>query len=72
VSLTRFEPGAELAAHRHTGDELVFVIEGTVEDEAGAARPGVLGYRPPGCSHTVSSPNGATVLGYLWGGVELT
>ena len=67
---TRFEPGAELPAHRHVGDELVFVIEGTVEDEAGPLRPGMLGYRPNGCTHTVRCPNGATVLGFLWGGVE--
>ncbi len=70
TSFTRFEPGAELPAHRHVGDELVFVIEGTVEDEAGALRPGVVGYRPKGCAHTVRTPNGATVLGFLWGGVE--
>ena len=71
AAFTRFEPGAELPAHRHVGDELVFVIEGTVEDEAGALRPGVLGYRPDGCTHTVRSPNGATVLAFLWGGVEV-
>lgn len=70
AAVTRFEPGAELPAHRHTGDELVFVIEGTVEDEHGAARPGVVGYRPPGCTHTVRSPNGATAIAFLWGGVE--
>jgi anti-sigma factor ChrR (cupin superfamily) len=70
AAFARFEPGAELPAHRHVGDELVFVIEGTVEDEAGALRPGVVGYRPNGCSHTVRSPNGATVLAFLWGGVE--
>jgi anti-sigma factor ChrR (cupin superfamily) len=70
AALGRFEPGAELPAHRHVGDELVFVIEGTVEDEAGALRPGLLGYRPNGCEHTVRSPNGATVLALLWGGVE--
>lgn len=70
AALTRFEPGAELPAHRHLGDELVFVIEGTVEDEAGAVRPGVLGYRPDGCTHTVRTPNGATALAFLWGGVE--
>ena len=70
ASLSRFEPGAELPAHRHRGDELVFVLEGTVEDEAGSLRPGVLGYRPDGCTHTVRTPNGATVLAFLWGGVE--
>ena len=70
ASLTRYEPGTELPRHRHVGDELVFVIEGTVEDEAGALRPGALGYRPNGCAHTVRSPQGGTVLGFLWGGVE--
>jgi anti-sigma factor ChrR (cupin superfamily) len=70
AALVRFEPGTELPAHRHVGDELVFVIEGTLEDESGALRPGVLGYRPNGCAHTVRTPEGATVLAYLWGGVE--
>ena len=70
AAFSRFEPGAELPPHRHVGDELVFVVEGTLEDESGALRPGVVGYRPNGCAHTVRSPNGATVLGYLWGGVE--
>lgn len=68
--LSRFGPGGELPAHRHRGDELVFVIEGTVEDEAGTLRPGMLGYRPDGCAHTVRTPNGATVLNLLWGDVE--
>ena len=70
ASFSRFEPGAEIPAHRHRGDELVFVIEGTVDDEAGPLRPGTLGYRPDGCAHTVRSPNGATALAILWGGVE--
>ena len=70
AALNRFDPGTELAAHRHRGDELVFAIEGVVDDEAGSVRPGVLGYRPDGCAHTVRTPNGALALGYLWGGVE--
>jgi anti-sigma factor ChrR (cupin superfamily) len=70
AAFTRFEPGAELPPHRHVGDEVVFVVEGTLEDESGALRPGVVGYRPDGCTHTVRSPNGATVLAFLWGGVE--
>jgi anti-sigma factor ChrR (cupin superfamily) len=68
--LTRIEPGASLPPHRHRGDELVFVIEGAVEDEAGAARPGTVGYRPDGCEHTVRSTNGATALAFVWGTVE--
>lgn len=69
AAFSRFEPGAQLPSHRHDGDELVFVIEGTLEDEAGVLRPGQLGYRPNGCEHHVASPNGATVVAFLWGGV---
>jgi anti-sigma factor ChrR (cupin superfamily) len=65
--LVRFEPGAGLAAHRHVGDELVFVLEGTVEDEFSVIEPGEMGYRPPGCTHTVSSPRGATALALITG-----
>ncbi len=70
ATLTRWAPGALLPTHRHAGDELVFVIEGTVEDEACVLRPGVVGYRPNGCVHTVRSPYGATSLSFLWGSVE--
>jgi len=68
--MTRMEPGAELARHRHAGDELVFVIEGAIADDFGTVTAGNMGYRPNGCVHTVSSKNGATVLAILTGGVE--
>ena len=68
--LTRIEPGAKLPLHRHVGDELVFVIEGAIEDEFGTVTAGNMGYRPNGCVHTVSTKNGATVLAILTGGVE--
>src|SRR5262245_48531117 len=68
--MTRLEPGAELARHRHVGDELVFVIEGAIADDFGMVTAGNMGYRPNGCVHTVSSKNGATVLAILTGGVE--
>jgi anti-sigma factor ChrR (cupin superfamily) len=70
LRLTRFEPGAKLALHRHTGDELVYVIEGSIADEFGTVRSGDLGYRPQGCVHTVTSSNGATALALLSGGAE--
>jgi anti-sigma factor ChrR (cupin superfamily) len=70
AQLTRFEPGAKLALHRHVGDELIFVLEGTVSDESGAVMAGNVGYRPNGCVHTVSSKNGATVLAVLTGDIE--
>ena len=71
VSLARFEPGALLPLHRHLGDELIFLIEGANADEAGEVPTGNLSYRPNGCTHTVTSKNGATALGFLWGGAEM-
>jgi anti-sigma factor ChrR (cupin superfamily) len=68
--LTRFEPGATLPTHRHTGDEILYMIEGAIADESGTVSAGNMGYRPNGCVHNVSSRNGATVLAVITGGVE--
>ena len=68
--LSRFEPGAVLARHRHTGDELIFVIEGSTADEYGEVTAGNLNFRPQGCVHTVTSRNGATVFNIVRGGSE--
>jgi anti-sigma factor ChrR (cupin superfamily) len=68
--MTRIEPDAKLPLHRHVGDELVFVIEGAIADEFGTVTAGNMGYRPNGCVHTVSAPNGATVFAIITGGVE--
>ena len=68
--LTRFAPGAQIALHRHVGDELVFVIEGAIADESGTLSAGNVGYRPNGCVHSVSSKNGATALAILTGDIE--
>jgi anti-sigma factor ChrR (cupin superfamily) len=70
AQMTRFAPGAQLPLHRHVGDELIFVIEGSVSDESGTVSAGNMGYRPDGCVHTVSSRNGATVLAVLTGDIE--
>jgi anti-sigma factor ChrR (cupin superfamily) len=68
--LARFEPGATLPAHRHVGDELIFVIEGANADESGPVTAGNMNYRPHGCVHTVTTKNGATVLAVVWGHTE--
>lgn len=68
--MTRLEPDAKLPLHRHVGDELLFVIEGAVADEFGTVTAGNMGYRPNGCVHSVSAPNGATVFAIITGGVE--
>ncbi len=70
AQLTRFEPGATLPMHRHAGDELLYVIEGSITDEAGTVAAGSVGYRPDGCTHSVTSKNGATVFAIITGGVE--
>jgi len=68
--LARFEPGATLPAHRHVGDELIFIIEGANADESGVVTAGNMNYRPNGCVHTVTTKNGATVLAIVWGRTE--
>jgi anti-sigma factor ChrR (cupin superfamily) len=69
--LVRFEPGAKLPSHRHAGDELIFVIEGSNADESGEVMTGDMNYRPNGCVHTVTTRNGVTVLALVTGGVEM-
>jgi anti-sigma factor ChrR (cupin superfamily) len=68
--VARFEPGAKLARHRHVGDEIVFVIEGSNADESGELVAGNMNYRPNGCTHSVWSTNGATALAFVTGTVE--
>jgi anti-sigma factor ChrR (cupin superfamily) len=68
--LSRIEAGAKLPLHRHAGDELLFVVEGSLSDDFGMVTAGNMGYRPNGCVHTVSTANGATVLAIITGGVE--
>ena len=69
--LVRFEAGAKLPLHRHVGDELIFIIEGSNADESGEVMTGDMNYRPNGCVHTVTTKHGATVLGLVTGGVEM-
>lgn len=71
AQMARFAPGAQLPQHRHVGDELIFVLEGAVSDEAGTVSAGNVGYRPNGCVHTVTTKSGATVLAVLTGDIEL-
>ena len=70
AQIIRFDPGASLPMHRHVGDELLYVIEGSISDEHGTTATGFVGYRPNGCVHNVSSRNGATALAIVTGGVE--
>jgi anti-sigma factor ChrR (cupin superfamily) len=70
AQITRFEPGATLPTHRHVGDEVLYVIEGAISDESGTTAAGGVSYRPYGCVHTVTSPNGATIITVVTGDSE--
>lgn len=67
--LIRFEPGAALTRHVHDGDEVLYVLEGSVADDHGTVTAGNVGYRPPGCTHTVRSESGALSFAVISGGV---
>ncbi|HUA32954.1 MAG TPA: cupin domain-containing protein [Candidatus Binataceae bacterium] len=71
AALVRFEPGAQLPRHKHLGNELIFVIEGSNSDESGEVLAGNVNYRPDGCVHTVTTRNGATLFALVTGGVEM-
>ena len=70
AAINRFPTGSGIPTHRHHGDELILVIEGASEDEAGRITPGNMSYRPNGTVHTVSTPLGATLFGVVWGHTE--
>src|SRR5207302_10565890 len=68
AQLTRFEPGSALPTHKHVGDELLYVLEGSISDEAGTVRAGSVGYRPNAYVHNVTSKHGGTALAIVTGG----
>lgn len=68
--LVRYAPGAVVPRHRHLGDEQIYVLEGSVVDDAGACTAGNYARRPPGCVHTVTSPAGALVFAVTSGPTE--
>lgn len=68
--IVQFDPGAHMPLHKHVGHELIYLIEGSLTDEHGTLRPGNIAYRPDGCVHSNTSPNGALALAIITGGNE--
>jgi anti-sigma factor ChrR (cupin superfamily) len=65
AAFLRYQPGATLPRHRHTGLEHIFVLRGSQQDERGIYRAGAFVVNPPGSAHNVTSPEGCIVL-VLW------
>jgi anti-sigma factor ChrR (cupin superfamily) len=61
--LFRLEPGAVVPLHEHTGVEMTYVLEGSLEDEEGSCTAGNFVWRPAGNTHEARAPNGALILG---------
>jgi len=62
VALLRYEPGAHVPLHRHTGFELIYVLSGAQSDERGTYSAGSLVINPTGDEHSVRSDEGCLVL----------
>ncbi len=61
--LFKLDPGAVVPLHEHTGIELTYVLEGSLEDEEGCCTAGNFVSRPAGNTHEARAPHGAVILG---------
>jgi anti-sigma factor ChrR (cupin superfamily) len=61
--LFKLAPGAVVPLHEHTGVEMTYVLEGTLEDDEGVCTAGNFVWRPAGSTHEAVAPNGALILG---------
>ncbi|MFC7817278.1 MULTISPECIES: cupin domain-containing protein [unclassified Streptomyces] len=62
AAVVRYLPGAKAQTHRHPGCELIYVLSGELETEAGIHPAGSLLNMPPGSVHTPRSPKGCLAL----------
>ena len=62
VALLRYQPGASVPRHLHTGLETIIVLEGTQSDERGDYPAGCVMLNPRGTVHSVWSTDGCVVL----------
>lgn len=65
AALLRYEPGASIPMHDHTGFEHIFVLSGSQTDQNGEHQAGTLVINPPKTHHSVSSEVGCIVLA-IW------
>lgn len=62
IALLKYEAGASVPRHRHTGLETILVLSGDQIDERGKITKGDFAINPPGSEHSVSSDTGCLVL----------
>jgi anti-sigma factor ChrR (cupin superfamily) len=62
AALLRYQPGATVPAHRHTGVELVQILSGSQRDAYGTYYAGSFKVNLPGTVHDLISDEGCTVL----------
>ncbi|MAD45523.1 MAG: transcription negative regulator ChrR [Oceanospirillaceae bacterium] len=62
AALVRYQAGAQVQEHLHPGYELIYVLEGVLENDEGSQYPGTLQVCPPGSTHALGSEQGCTFL----------
>ncbi|MCA1993307.1 MAG: cupin domain-containing protein [Coleofasciculus sp. S288] len=65
AALLRYQPGASVPMHGHTGFEHIFVLSGSQTDQNGEHQAGTLVINPPSSNHSVTSQSGCIVLA-IW------
>ena len=68
--LVEADPGCVLSDHEHTGLEMTYVIEGSLEDDHGKCTAGNFVWRPKGSRHQARCPDGAKFLVLFNGGAR--
>lgn len=62
LALLKYEPGASVPNHLHTGLETICVLSGSQSDDHGTYKTGTVIANPEGTSHAVWSEDGCVVL----------
>lgn len=64
-ALLRYQPGASVPLHTHSGHEHLLILKGSQTDGRGIYRRGTFIVNKPGSNHSVSSKEGCVVL-VIW------
>jgi predicted ChrR family anti-sigma factor len=58
----RYQPGAKVPQHGHSGFEHIFMLEGSQTDDNGTYVAGDVVINPPGTHHSIISEDGCVVF----------